>query len=97
MTEEHVQAAISKAVSKGILLAQQIQVLELSEGSSYQALHIGSFADEGPILDDLHHTVMPANNATFHGLHHEIYLSDFRKTEPSKLRRILRQPIRHVS
>ena len=94
VSEEHVQAAISKAVSKGILLAHQIQVLELSEGISYQALYIGSFTDEGPVLDHLHHTVMPTNNATFNGLHHEIYLSDFRKTEPSKLRTILRQPIR---
>lgn len=27
------------------------------------------------------------------GKHHEIYLSDFRRTEPSKLRTILRQPV----
>jgi hypothetical protein len=27
------------------------------------------------------------------GKHHEIYFSDFRKTDPSKLRTILRQPV----
>jgi hypothetical protein len=27
------------------------------------------------------------------GKHHEIYFSDFRKTEPGKLRTILRQPV----
>ena len=31
VSEEHVQAAISKAVSKGVLLAQHIQLIELSE------------------------------------------------------------------
>ena len=49
MTEEHVQAATSKALAKGIQLAQQVQILELTEGSAHQALHIGSFVDEGPI------------------------------------------------
>ena len=81
MSEELVQVAISETVNKGVLLAQQIQLLELFEGSSTQALDIGSFTDEGPILDHLHHTVMPSKNATFNESHHEIYLSDFRKTK----------------
>lgn len=97
VTEEHVQAAISKAVSKGKQLAQKICIVELTEGISYQALFIGSFAGEGPILKRLHHTLMPQNNLTFNGLHHEIYLSDFRKTESDKLRTILRQPVRPLS
>ena len=96
MTEEHVQAATSKALSKGIHRAQQVQILELTEGSSFQALHIGSFVEEGPLLEQLHNTVMPAHNVTFNEFHHEIYLSDFRKTEPSKLRTILRQPVKQL-
>ena len=71
--------------------------MELTEGISYQALFIGSFADEGPILERLHHTLMPQNNLTFNGLHHEIYISDFRKTVPDKLRTILRQPVRPLN
>lgn len=97
VSDEHVHAAITKAVSKGKVLAQQVQILELTEGNSYQALYIGSFAEEGPILDNLHHTVMPQTNYTFNGPHHEIYLSDFRKTEPSKLRTILRQPVKSLN
>jgi hypothetical protein len=31
---------------------------------------------------------------TFNGRHHEIYLSDPRRTAPEKLRTILRQPVR---
>jgi hypothetical protein len=31
------------------------------------------------------------------GLHHEIYLSDFRKTSPEKLRTILREPVKKIN
>jgi hypothetical protein len=37
---------------------------------------------------------MPAQGVTFAGPHHEIYLSDPRKTTPEKLKTILRQPVR---
>jgi len=37
---------------------------------------------------------MPSRGVTFNGPHHEIYLSDPRKTEPAKLKTLLRQPIR---
>jgi hypothetical protein len=37
---------------------------------------------------------MPANNFTFNGKHHEIYLSDPRKVAPEKLRTVLRQPVK---
>lgn len=39
---------------------------------------------------------MPGLGLTFNGAHHEIYLSDPRRTEPAKLRTILRQPVRPV-
>jgi len=64
------------------------------EGRSLQILHIGSYDDEGPTLKRLHEEAMPSLGATFNGPHHEIYLSDPRKTEPAKLKTILRQPIR---
>ena len=31
---------------------------------------------------------------TFNGLHHEVYLSDARRTAPERLRTVLRQPVR---
>ena len=66
----------------------------LTEGLSVQVLHIGPYDAEGPILSKLHNEYMPENNYVFNGKHHEIYLSDPRKSAPSKLRTILRQPIR---
>lgn len=65
-----------------------------AEGEALQALHVGSYDDEGPLLARLHHEVMPQAGLTFNGPHHEIYLSDPRKTEARKLKTLLRQPVR---
>lgn len=43
-------------------------------------LHIGSFDDAAPLFGRLHREFMPADGLTFDGRHHEIYLSDPRKT-----------------
>lgn len=68
----------------------------LEEGRCLHLLHLGSFADEAPVLHRLHSEVMPAKGLTFAGHHHEIYLSDPRRTAPEKLRTILRQPVRPI-
>ena len=66
----------------------------MDEGRCLQTLHVGSYDDEGPVLARLHHEIMPAMGLTFAGPHHEIYLSDARRTPPEKLKTILRQPVR---
>lgn len=66
----------------------------LHEGTSAQLLHVGPYDDEGPALARLHHEYLAANNLRMVGHHHEIYLSDPRRTEPAKLRTVLRQPVR---
>lgn len=68
----------------------------LEEGLCLQRLHLGPFADEAPLLHDLHHRLIPEGGYAFNGHHHEIYLSDPRRTAPEKLRTILRQPVRRV-
>ena len=70
-----------------------IRLETLDEGTSVQTLHLGSFDDEAEVLDRLHHEFVPANGLQLTGKHHEIYLSDFRKVAPEKLRTILRQPV----
>lgn len=71
-----------------------VRVVELHEGRSAQILHIGSYDDEGPTLARLHDEWMPGRGLTFNGDHHEIYLSDPRRTAPDKLKTVLRQPVR---
>lgn len=65
----------------------------LREGTSAQVLHIGPYDDETATLARLHDEYLPAQGLRETGLHHEIYLSDPRRTKPAKLKTILRQPV----
>ncbi len=97
VSSEMFEAAVAKAGKK---LGQPPAGLRLEpyvEGLAIQTMHLGSFDDEGPVLARLHDEVMPARGVTFNGPHHEIYLSDPRRTEPSKHKTVLRQPVRSVA
>lgn len=82
--------------SKPALDLSAVRLDWLEEGRCLSRLHLGPFAQEAAVLHQLHHQVMPARGLTFNGEHHEIYLSDPRKTAPEKLRTILRQPVRPI-
>ena len=45
------------------------------------------------MLDALHHEFIPSQSLRKRARHHEIYLSDARRTAPDRLRTILRQPV----
>ncbi|GGI08679.1 GyrI-like domain-containing protein [Egicoccus halophilus] len=65
----------------------------LSEGRCVQTLHVGSFDDEADVLARMHTEFLPEHGLRLRGTHHEIYLSDFRRTAPDRRRTILRQPV----
>ncbi len=90
------QAAISKARAKLGDAPPSLRHERLAEGPSLQTLHLGAYDDEGPVLAHLHDEVMPALGYTFAGPHHEIYLSDPRRTEAARLKTVLRQPVRPI-
>jgi hypothetical protein len=95
ITSEMVADAVTAVhAKKGSATVERVRLLALDEGHSAQILHIGSYADEAPTLAKLHHEFMPDHGLTFNGDHHEIYLSDVRRTPPSKLKTVLRQPVR---
>jgi hypothetical protein len=56
-------------------------------------MHVGSYDDEGPTIARLHGEFLPENGLLEAGKHHEIYLSDPRRTAPEKLKTVLRQPV----
>jgi hypothetical protein len=72
----------------------ELRLEHLREGPSAQILHVGPYDDEAPTLARLHDEWMPQHGMTFNGPHHEVYLSDARRTAPEKLRTVLRQPVR---
>jgi len=63
-----------------------------AEGEAAQIMHIGPYADEGPTIERLHQFIEDQGRE-LRGKHHEIYLSDPRRADPSKLKTIIRQPV----
>jgi hypothetical protein len=94
ITKEMFEQAVQKVKEKSPpAKLNQIRFEVLDEGKCVQTLHIGSFDDEAEILAEIHDKFVPENKLKLSGKHHEIYLSDFRKVSPDKLRTILRQPV----
>jgi hypothetical protein len=64
------------------------------EGACAQVLHHGPFSAEGPTILELHAFIQEQGHS-FDGKfqkHHEIYLSDPRRSAPEKWKTIIRQP-----
>lgn len=87
-----VEASIRRTVHKtpGV---SGLRFLRWREGRSVQILHIGSYADEAPTIARLHEEYLPAHGLVPAGHHHEIYLSDPRRSAPATWRTVLRQPV----
>jgi hypothetical protein len=77
---------------KGLAKLANVRLEVFAEGLAAQTLHLGPFADEAPTIALLHDFIA-AQGRTPRGKHHEIYLSDPRRTAPARLRTILRQPV----
>lgn len=94
ITQETVVLAIEQVKKKKNLIAlPKMRFESFSEGEAVQIMHIGPFSEEGPTIGKVH-SFIHENGCQLAGKHHEIYLSDFRKTASSKLKTIIRQPIK---
>lgn len=93
VTADLVEEARAVAHRKRLPALDPVRFACHSEGRSVQILHIGSYDDEAPTLRRLHEQFVPAHGLVPTGRHHEIYLSDARRTEPARLRTVLRQPV----
>lgn len=90
--------AVKKVHDKNPALhVERLRLESLDEGLSVQIMHIGSYDEEIPTLLKLHDEWIPQNGFTESGKHHEIYLGDPRKTDPSKLKTVLRQPLKKAN
>ncbi len=87
-------AAVKEAQEKKDLPGlAKIRFESFAEGLSAQIMYIGPFADEGPTIEKLH-SFIKDNGYDLRGKHHEIYLSDPRRTAPEKMRTVIRQSIK---
>ncbi len=97
ITEKMFKDSVEEVGKKKPELKESLKKLRLEkykEGKSAQIMHIGSYKDEGPNIEKLHkHIQKLGGKFDGHKLkHHEIYLSDPRKTKPESLKTIIRQP-----
>jgi len=97
ITQDMINEAISITKEKKPELAHLLPKLRLekyNEGKCAQIMHLGPFSEEGPTIDKVHSRIKE-QGGSFEGLsnkHHEIYLSDPRKSKPEKMRTVIRQP-----
>jgi hypothetical protein len=91
---KQVAAAFDEVRKKKKLVAlDRVRMETLAEGTAAQILYVGPFADEGPTIQRVHDFIHAAGKELC-GKHHEIYLSDPRRTAPEKLKTIIRQPMK---
>ncbi len=97
ITPEIIDTATKRSQDKNLPALDRVRFAPYTEGRSVQVLHIGSYDSEASVLARLHDEYLPAHGLTFNGKHHELYLSDARRTELAKLRTILRQPVASIT
>jgi hypothetical protein len=71
---------------------ERVRLEKMHEGLCAQILHVGSYSDE-PRSQKLLHEFIEEHGYRLRGRHHEIYMSDPRRTPLEKWRTILRHPI----
>jgi len=80
------------AKKKNPIALEKLYVDSLEERLSVQIMYIGPYKDEMPTIEKMHRFASD-NGYKLRGKHHEIYLSDPRRTVPEKLKTILRHPV----
>ena len=96
VTKEEFQWAIDEATRKKKTDFSRVEFFTYQEGLCVQCMHIGAYDDE-PATVALMHRYMEEQgyilDITEQRMHHEIYLSDARRTAPEKLKTVIRHPI----
>ena len=100
VTREVFDWAAAEASVKKKTDFSKVEMLTVEEGLCVQCMHIGPYDDEPATIRLMHDFVAEQGyEPDFSGsrLHHEIYLSDARKTAPEKNKTVIRHPIRKCS
>ncbi len=78
---------------KAPAMLSELRFENLAEGNAAQIMHVGPFSKEGPTLAKLHQFIDKSGHS-LRGKHHEIYLSDFRRVAPERMKTVIRQPLK---
>lgn len=96
VTAETLNWAKAEALRKKGLDCSGAELFTLSEGLCVQVMHLGPYDDEPATIrqmTDYAHAAGYRMDYSDGRLHHELYLSDPRRTAPEKLKTVIRLPI----
>ena len=97
ITRENFDWAVKTASEKKKIDCSKAEFLTIEEGLCVQIMHIGSFDDEPASLEKMDKYLEEngyEKDFSDTRLHHEIYLSDPRKTTPDKQKTVIRHPVK---
>ena len=97
VTQEEFDWAVDEATRKKKMDFSKAEFFHYEEGLCVQCMHLGSYDDEPETLQQMDEFAAAQGYAVDFSdsrRHHEIYLSDPRKTVPEKCKTVLRHPIR---
>ena len=92
--------AIAEATRKKKVDFSKAQFFTYDEGECVQCMHIGPYDDEPATVAAMHEYAEQNGyelDITDTRYHHEIYLSDQRRCDASKLKTVVRHPIKKIS
>ncbi|WP_048191554.1 GyrI-like domain-containing protein [Methanobacterium sp. SMA-27] len=94
ITKELISMAIEDVEGKKNLASiSKVRFEKFSERLSAQIMHIGPYgAAEAQTVEKLHDFI-DKSGYKIRDKHHEIYISDMRRTKPERLKTVIRQPI----
>ncbi len=99
VTREDFDWAVAEASEKKNMDFGNVEFFSYNEGECVQCMHIGSYDDEPKTVAAMN-TYMEQEgyelDFTEVRRHHEIYLSDPRRCDVSRLRTVLRHPVRKI-
>lgn len=93
------QTIINKAIEelerkKDLPSIYKLRFENFKEGLAAQIMHVGPYGEaEAPAVSKIHDFI-EKEGYKLRGKHHEIYISDMRRTKPEKLKTVIRQPFR---
>ncbi len=91
------QTIINKAImelekKKNLPALSKLRFESFNEGKAVQIMHIGPYGDAETFAVGKLHDFIENEGYHVRGKHHEIYISDVRRTKPEKLKTVIRQP-----
>jgi len=94
VSEQIIKKAIEDVErKKNPVSLSKVRYEKFSERLSAQIMHIGPYgAAEAPTVEKLHEFIK-RSGYKIRDKHHEIYISDVRRTKPERLKTVIRQPI----